>query len=183
MKMVGPSKYVRAGVNCILLWKGDDPIRLLCKVWKLEQPPLIETYNEKEPCEPLWYGSDIVIRVLLINPPHSFQLPPYRKLLPTEGFYNFREFNSPPLDNAYFQAKPMVLLLGEYSVGKTSFIKHLLERPFPAMQIGPEPTTGSLDSWHLKSMISHGISWRLFTKKRECCEVRNEHRSCTVHNL
>jgi len=69
-----------------------------------------------------------------------------RKLLPAEGFYNFRDFHSPPLDNAYFQAKPMVLLLGEYSVGKTSFIKYLLERSFPAMQIGPEPTT---DKFHI----------------------------------
>ena len=79
----------------------------------------------------------------LFRPPLSFG----RKLLPAEGFYNFREFNSPPLDNAYFQAKPMVLLLGEYSVGKTSFIKYLLERSFPAMQIGPEPTTGNATVW------------------------------------
>ena len=74
----------------------------------------------------------------------------HRKMLPAEGFYNFRDFHSPPLDNAYFQAKPMVLLLGEYSVGKTSFIRYLLERPFPAMQIGPEPTTGKCgvgDMW------------------------------------
>jgi len=35
----------------------------------------------------------------------------------------------------------MVLLLGQYSVGKTSFIEYLLERPFPGQRIGPEPTT------------------------------------------
>jgi len=73
-----------------------------------------------------------------------------RKLLPAEGFYSFREFHSPPLDMAYFESKPMVLLLGEYSVGKTSFIKYLLERPFPAMHIGPEPTT---DKFHI---VTHG---------------------------
>lgn len=73
-----------------------------------------------------------------------------RKLQPAEGYYNFREFHSAPLDMAYFQAKPMVLLLGEYSVGKTSFIKYLLERSFPAMQIGPEPTT---DKFHI---VTHG---------------------------
>ena len=35
----------------------------------------------------------------------------------------------------------MVLLLGQYSVGKTSFIKYLLGRDFPGAHIGPEPTT------------------------------------------
>ena len=34
-----------------------------------------------------------------------------------------------------------VLLLGQYSVGKTSFIQYLLERDFPGQRIGPEPTT------------------------------------------
>lgn len=40
-----------------------------------------------------------------------------------------------------FDAKPIVLLLGQYSVGKTSFIQSLLGRDFPGMRIGPEPTT------------------------------------------
>ena len=35
----------------------------------------------------------------------------------------------------------MVLLIGSYSVGKTSFIKYLLDQDFPGMHIGPEPTT------------------------------------------
>ena len=38
-------------------------------------------------------------------------------------------------------AKPQVLLVGQYSVGKTSFIKYLLGRDFPGQRIGPEPTT------------------------------------------
>src|SRR3954453_24137913 len=38
-------------------------------------------------------------------------------------------------------AKPMVLLLGQYSTGKTTFIKYLLVRDFPGSRIGPEPTT------------------------------------------
>ena len=33
--------------------------------------------------------------------------------------------------------------MGQYSVGKTSFIEYLLERPVPGMRIGPEPTTDS----------------------------------------
>jgi EH domain-containing protein 3 len=35
----------------------------------------------------------------------------------------------------------MVLLLGQYSVGKTSFIRSLLKRDFPGQRVGPEPTT------------------------------------------
>ena len=38
-------------------------------------------------------------------------------------------------------SKPMVVLLGQYSVGKTSFIRYLLGRDFPGQRIGPEPTT------------------------------------------
>jgi EH domain-containing protein 1 len=38
-------------------------------------------------------------------------------------------------------AKPSVLLVGQYSVGKTSFIRYLLGRDFPGQRIGPEPTT------------------------------------------
>ncbi len=33
------------------------------------------------------------------------------------------------------------MLVGQYSVGKTSFIKYLLGRDFPGQRIGPEPTT------------------------------------------
>ena len=45
------------------------------------------------------------------------------------------------MDEADFDAKPMILLVGQYSTGKTTFIKYLLEQEFPGMRIGPEPTT------------------------------------------
>lgn len=54
-----------------------------------------------------------------------------KKLLPLEQAYNFHEFHSPTLTNADFEAKPMILLIGQYSTGKTTFIKYLLERDFP----------------------------------------------------
>jgi GTPase SAR1 family protein len=60
---------------------------------------------------------------------------------PLEENYLYGEFHSPILTDADIDAKPMVLLLGQYSVGKTTFIKHLLGRDFPGMRIGPEPTT------------------------------------------
>ncbi|KVH88179.1 Calcium-binding EF-hand [Cynara cardunculus var. scolymus] len=43
--------------------------------------------------------------------------------------------------NSDFDAKPMVMLLGQYSTGKTTFIKHLLKCNYPGAHIGPEPTT------------------------------------------
>lgn len=63
------------------------------------------------------------------------------KILPLEEYYNFHDFHSPQLEDADFDAKPMVLLVGQYSTGKTTFIRYLLEREFPGMRIGPEPTT------------------------------------------
>mmetsp|Transcript_16194 Transcript_16194/g.23999 ORF Transcript_16194/g.23999 Transcript_16194/m.23999 type:complete len:572 (-) Transcript_16194:214-1929(-) len=52
-------------------------------------------------------------------------------LLPTNG----------EILDAEFDAKPMVLLLGQYSTGKTTFLRHLVGGDFPGMHIGPEPTT------------------------------------------
>ncbi|KAL6010302.1 EH domain-containing protein 1 [Asimina triloba] len=63
------------------------------------------------------------------------------KLKPLEVGYRFNDFVSPLLTNSDFDAKPMVMLLGQYSTGKTTFIKHLLKSGYPGAHIGPEPTT------------------------------------------
>lgn len=63
------------------------------------------------------------------------------KLLPIESMYHYDQFASPSFKDSFFDAKPMVLLIGQYSVGKTTFIRYLLERDFPGVRIGPEPTT------------------------------------------
>ncbi|KAI0981249.1 hypothetical protein GJ496_005705 [Pomphorhynchus laevis] len=65
------------------------------------------------------------------------------KLLPLEQCYQFQDFHSPPLDDPDFDSKPMVLLVGQYSTGKTTFIRHTLQQDFPGLRIGPEPTTDS----------------------------------------
>ncbi|XP_065563033.1 EH domain-containing protein 1-like isoform X2 [Artemia franciscana] len=64
-----------------------------------------------------------------------------QKILPLEQQYFFHEFHSPALDDPDFDAKPMILLVGQYSTGKTTFIRYLLEKDFPGIRIGPEPTT------------------------------------------
>ncbi|GAB2284711.1 EH domain-containing protein 1 [Dionaea muscipula] len=64
-----------------------------------------------------------------------------QKLKPLEATYLFSDFVSPLLTNSDFDAKPMVMLLGQYSTGKTTFIKHMLNTSYPGAHIGPEPTT------------------------------------------
>jgi len=64
------------------------------------------------------------------------------KILPLERSYEFEKFYTPSLTEADFHAKPIVLTLGGYSTGKTTFIRHLLGNDDqPWMNIGPEPTT------------------------------------------
>jgi len=62
------------------------------------------------------------------------------KPLEESSWYSFFQPGA-TLDASDFDAKPIVLLLGQYSVGKTSFIRSLLGRDFEGMRIGPEPTT------------------------------------------
>jgi GTPase SAR1 family protein len=65
-------------------------------------------------------------------------------VLPIEQKYNLYNFCLPTnaeIQDSEFDAKPMVLMLGQYSTGKTTFIRHLIGKDFPAMHIGPEPTT------------------------------------------
>ncbi|XLS63755.1 hypothetical protein HN51_023729 [Arachis hypogaea] len=54
-----------------------------------------------------------------------------QKLKPLEVTYRFNDFVFPLLTNSDFEAKPMVMLLGQYSTGKTTFIKHLLKSNYP----------------------------------------------------
>ena len=61
---------------------------------------------------------------------------------PLEAKGKFHEIGGQPaLSDAWFDSKPIVLLIGQYSVGKTSFIRYLLGRDFPGQRVGPEPTT------------------------------------------
>ena len=64
-----------------------------------------------------------------------------RALKPLEEMYRFDAFHMPIMRDSDFDAKPSVLFLGQYSTGKTSFIRYLLEGNYPGANIGPEPTT------------------------------------------
>ena len=54
-----------------------------------------------------------------------------------EEAYDYHDFVSAPLNDPDFDAKPMVLFVGQYSTGKTSLIRYLLERDYPGLRIGP----------------------------------------------
>ncbi|XP_043094669.1 EH domain-containing protein 2 [Puntigrus tetrazona] len=73
-----------------------------------------------------------------------------QKMLPLEKYYDFSDFHSSSLEDADFDNKPMILVVGQCSTGKTTFIRYLLEQEYPGSRIGPEPTTDSFTA------IMHG---------------------------
>jgi len=83
-------------------------------------------------------GQDSEVAIL-----HTLRELYAEKLRPLERKSLYHLLREPVLGDAWFDSKPMVLLIGQYSVGKTSFIRYLLGRDFPgaAFRIGPEPTT------------------------------------------
>jgi len=69
-----------------------------------------------------------------------------KTLRPFEEAHSFHTLHSPPLEDADFTGKPSVLLVGQYSTGKTTLIRYLLGEDFVGCRIGPEPTT---DKFHV----------------------------------
>ena len=62
------------------------------------------------------------------------------KLKPMEVSYGYDQFYGPLLSENDLEAKPIVLLLGQYSTGKSTFVQYLLGGNYPGIHIGPEPT-------------------------------------------
>lgn len=58
-----------------------------------------------------------------------------------EKRYFFSNFHYHAISDSELESKPQVLLIGQYSTGKTTFIQNLIGQSFPNMHIGPEPTT------------------------------------------
>ena len=59
------------------------------------------------------------------------------KVRPLEEQSLVQHFHYPLLADCDFEARPMVLLVGQYSVGKTSFIRYLLGRDAPGRTLSP----------------------------------------------
>ncbi|KXS19447.1 hypothetical protein M427DRAFT_28904 [Gonapodya prolifera JEL478] len=92
----------------------------------------------------------------------GFDLPPG----PKAGLGDPQDFSRWPDPAAWTEADvravPMVLVVGQYSVGKTTFIKHLLGREYPGSFIGPEPTTDSFVA------VMHGPTPRIIPGDAAC---------------
>ena len=78
----------------------------------------------------------------------------FSRIKKIEEEFKFGSFFSPCLSEGDFDAKPSVLLLGQYSTGKTTFIRHLLKQEYPGSHIGPEPTTDRF------VVVHHGLEER-----------------------
>lgn len=69
-------------------------------------------------------GEDVITglkAMYFVRSPSSFQTHVFQdKMLDIEKRYTYDEFFSPLLKSSDFEAKPMVLLIGQYSVGKTT---------------------------------------------------------------
>lgn len=63
------------------------------------------------------------------------------KVRPVEEITEFAKFGNVTLNEGDFESPPMLLLMGPYSAGKTTFIEHLIGKKFPGQRVGPEPTT------------------------------------------
>ncbi|XP_075678323.1 EH domain-containing protein 3-like [Dermatophagoides pteronyssinus] len=64
------------------------------------------------------------------------------KFRPFEESFLYKDFPyATEPDDAFFRAKPMILLIGQYSSGKSTFVKYLIDKDYPGIRIGPEPTT------------------------------------------
>jgi EH domain-containing protein 1 len=74
------------------------------------------------------------------------------KLLPVEKKYSLHRFDMPEITDAEMTSLPVVLLLGQYSTGKTSFIRHMIGMDYPDIHISPEPSTDKFTA------IVHGPS-------------------------
>jgi len=86
------------------------------------------------------------------------------KILPMEKSSQFHSFWTTPLVDADFAAKPLVLLLGQYSVGKSTFIRHVLGTDYPGLRIGPEPTTDKFVA------VSYGESEKIVPGNALVCD-------------
>uniref|UniRef100_A0A7R9UDJ9 Dynamin-type G domain-containing protein n=1 Tax=Pinguiococcus pyrenoidosus TaxID=172671 RepID=A0A7R9UDJ9_9STRA len=65
----------------------------------------------------------------------------YAALQPLEKHTNFRSFFTAPMTDQELAAKPHILVVGQYSTGKTTFINQLVGADYEGCHIGPEPTS------------------------------------------
>lgn len=78
-----------------------------------------------------------------------------KTICPVEQAFDFHSLGHGKLNEGDFCSNPVVLLVGPYSAGKTSFIEYIIGREFPGERVGPEPTTDTFTA------VFHGEDDRL----------------------
>mmetsp|Transcript_26793 Transcript_26793/g.86508 ORF Transcript_26793/g.86508 Transcript_26793/m.86508 type:complete len:106 (-) Transcript_26793:478-795(-) len=79
----------------------------------------------------------------------------FGKVRPLEDQYLVDRFHYSLLNPADLDAKPMVMLVGQYSTGKTTFIRYLLERSSVTSRVctsgrSPPPTSRQVAGHHVR---------------------------------
>eukprot|EP00747_Dinoflagellata_sp_TGD_P166030 gnl/TRDRNA2_/TRDRNA2_188204_c0_seq1.p1 gnl/TRDRNA2_/TRDRNA2_188204_c0~~gnl/TRDRNA2_/TRDRNA2_188204_c0_seq1.p1 ORF type:complete len:473 (-),score=92.81 gnl/TRDRNA2_/TRDRNA2_188204_c0_seq1:39-1457(-) len=84
-------------------------------------------------------------------------------VLPAEQRSFFEHFNSAPVSMEEFECKPQVLLLGQYSTGKTSMVQWLTRCASPHFDVRPQPSTDKFMA------VVHGEEERLIHGNAATC--------------
>jgi len=63
-----------------------------------------------------------------------------------EAAYQFEKTHDWPLFHGDLTAPPMIIAMGQYSTGKSTFIRYLVGQDFPGLRIAAEPTTDNVVS-------------------------------------
>ena len=98
-----------------------------------------------------------------------------RKIKPAEEYFQYPLFFTPTLSEAEILAKPMVLLLGQYSTGKTTFVRRILGEIYPGSHIGPEPTTDKFVA------VMHGQDSRIIPGNAAVAQIDKPFHSLSQH--
>eukprot|EP00418_Pyrodinium_bahamense_P093939 CAMPEP_0179025742 /NCGR_PEP_ID=MMETSP0796-20121207/8148_1 /TAXON_ID=73915 /ORGANISM="Pyrodinium bahamense, Strain pbaha01" /LENGTH=475 /DNA_ID=CAMNT_0020721785 /DNA_START=8 /DNA_END=1435 /DNA_ORIENTATION=+ len=86
-----------------------------------------------------------------------------RTVLPIERRSHFAHFHTPPVTPEEFSARPQVLLLGQYSTGKTSMVRWLTGTECPHFDVRPQPSTDKFMA------VVHGEQERLIHGNAATC--------------
>lgn len=60
---------------------------------------------------------------------------------PLEETYNYEKYKNKPIPGSFFDSEPVILILGPKNAGKTSFIKQIIGREYPGMELGADAST------------------------------------------
>uniref|UniRef100_A0A7S1S483 Dynamin-type G domain-containing protein n=1 Tax=Alexandrium catenella TaxID=2925 RepID=A0A7S1S483_ALECA len=84
-------------------------------------------------------------------------------VLPIELRSHFAHFHSPRITPEEFSSRPQVLLLGQYSTGKTSMVRWLTGQECPHFDVRPQPSTDKFMA------VVHGEQERLINGNAATC--------------